>query len=231
MRLLAIAADRMEFRGWLARAEDAEPARLPVDWARRVRFGGYEALLAANGVGVARAAAAVDAAVGDFRPEAVLSTGFCGALDPALGVADIVVAASVAGADGSFAAHQVTAKAAFHTGQIRTINHIARSASEKRELRVSGGLAVEMEAAGVAGRAQAYGLPFYCVRAVSDLSDENLANDFNAALRADGHFATMLILGNLLRHPSARLPELVRLRKRCMRASCALGDFLADCRF
>jgi hypothetical protein len=35
----------------------------------------------------------------------------------------------------------------------------------------------------------------------------------------------------MLRHPSARLPELIRLRKRCNRAAQALGEFFADSRF
>jgi len=83
----------------------------------------------------------------------------------------------------------------------------------------------------VAARAEARGLPFYCVRAVTDLAGEDMANDFNMALRPDGHFDTMLILRGTLRHPLVRLPELLRLRNRCARAACVLGEFIADCRF
>ena len=83
----------------------------------------------------------------------------------------------------------------------------------------------------VAARAQDAGLPFYCIRAVTDLAGETMANDFNNALRPNGRFDTISILGSSLRHPAARLPELFRLRSRCDRASRALGDFLADCRF
>ena len=88
-----------------------------------------------------------------------------------------------------------------------------------------------MEAAGVAARAEALGRPFYCIKTVTDLAGESMANDFNSALRSDGHFDTMKILTSSLRHPSVRLPELFRLRKRCLRASKVLGDFVADCRF
>ncbi len=96
----------------------------------------------------------------------------------------------------------------------------------------AGGSAVEMEAGGVAERAAAQSeLPFYCIRVVTDLAGEDMANDFNLALRPDGHFATMSILSRALRDPLVRLPELVRLRNRCVRASRALGDFIADCRF
>ena len=58
-------------------------------------------------------------------------------------------------------------------------------------LHAGGGIAVEMEAAGVAARAEELGFDFYCVRVVTDLAGEDMANDFNMALREDGHFATM----------------------------------------
>ena len=66
-----------------------------------------------------------------------------------------------------------------------------------------------MEAGGVAQRAQARGVPFYCVRVVTDLADEDMANNFNQALRPDGHFATINILRGALRNPLVRLPELI----------------------
>jgi hypothetical protein len=69
------------------------------------------------------------------------------------------------------------------------------------------------------------------VRVVTDLAGEDMANDFNPALRSDGHFDTMRILRDSLRQPTARIPELVRLQQRCARASRTLGDFFDDCRF
>ncbi len=88
-----------------------------------------------------------------------------------------------------------------------------------------------MEAAGVAARVEALALPFYCIRGVSDLAGEDMANDFNRTLTPDGHFDTMKLLQDSFRSPLARIPELLRLRKRCVRAAQALGDFFADCRF
>jgi nucleoside phosphorylase len=221
----------MEFRGILARAEQARPAPLPVDWARFARLGGHELLLVANGAGARRAASAVDAAGETFQPDSVISTGFCGALDPQLAVADVVVATSIAAADRSFDALPVATTSAHHSGVVRSVDRVAQTAEEKRCLRVGGAMVVEMEAAGVAARAQVRGLPFHCLRVVTDLAGETMANDFNAALRSDGHFDTMVILRATLRRPLARLPELCRLRQRSVRAACVLGDFFADCRF
>ena len=231
MRLLLVAADCMEFTGVLERAGGVEAEGLPVDWARSARLGEHMILMAANGAGSARAAAAVDAAAPAFHPEAVVSAGFCGALDPELDIAAVVVGACIADEDRRFPALPVTSPAPYHVGTICPIDHVAQTAGEKKWLRSTGGVAVEMEAAGVAASAQSHGLPFYCVRTVTDLAGENMANDFNAALRPDGHFGTMHILGNCVRHPMDRLPELIRLRRRCARASRALGEFFVDCRF
>ena len=209
----------------------AQAARLPVKWARSATLGDHLLLMAANGIGSACAGAAVDAAVPAFHPEAVVSVGFCGALDPSLETGAVVVGESVAAGDRRYPALPVTSARPHRVGTVCSIDHVAQTAAEKERLRATGAVVVEMEAAGVAARTQKHGLPFYCVRTVTDLAGENMANDFNGALRPDGHFATMHILGNCVRHPMDRLPELIRLRKRCARASRTLGDFFVDCRF
>jgi adenosylhomocysteine nucleosidase len=216
MKLLVVASDRMEFAGLLARA--GAPSH-----ARTVQLGGHEMLLAANGVGAPRAAAAVDAAL-SWQPDALVSIGFCGALDAKLGIADIVVAQRVLASGRSYGSTGGDAT-------IASVDHVVRTAAEKRALAASGAIAVEMEAAGVAERAEALHLPFYCIKSVSDLAGEDMANDFNKALTADGHFATITLLQGALARPFTRIPELLRLRKRCIRAALALGDFFADCRF
>jgi adenosylhomocysteine nucleosidase len=224
MRILLVAAEAREFEGVLARATNVERPAVAVDWARTCGIGGHEAMLVANGAGRKRAAAAADAGIDAWRPEAVVSTGFCGALDERLSVASVVV-----GSDGQ----ELAGESACPTvrGRICTVDHIVRTAEEKRKLRATGAIVVEMEAAGVAERAQVHGLKFCCVRAVTDLAGEDLANDFEAALRSDGHFDTMRILTGALLHPGVRVPELFRLRSRCKHAARALGDFFVVCGF
>jgi len=231
MRLLLVAALPAEFAGILPLVDTAREAGARMSWSQTGRMKGHEVLLAANGVGRHRAAAAVEAACAVFRADRVASVGFCGALEPQLQVADVVVGTCVAGGSQRYASVPVTGKRAFATGIIWSIDHVARTAEEKRALRAQGGSVVEMEAAGVAERAEAMGLPFSCVRVVTDLAGEDMANDFNRALRSDGHFDTMRILRGVVRHPGARLPELIRLQRRCARAAQTLGEFLADCRF
>jgi adenosylhomocysteine nucleosidase len=228
MRILFVASDRMEFPGFLRRATAVRPTELSVDWSRKVLLNGNEAMLVANGIGPERAGAATVAGLEAFAPDAIVSTGFCGALSPGLKIADLVTANRIVTGGRIYASNPLKGPLC---GPIRSITYVARTAQEKRELASEGAIAVEMEAAGVAAEALRLSIPFYCIRAVTDLASETLANDFNKALRSDGHFDTMIILRVALLHPATRLPELIRLRKRCVLAARALGDFFADNRF
>ena len=230
-RILMVAADAMEFPGILRHATGAAPGRIAIDWSRFARLGNYELLLAANGMGARRAAAAVDAALAGFRAEAIVSTGFCGALEGDLEIADIVTGTAVLAGARTFPALYPASERRHRLGVVCSVDHVVQTAEEKGRLRAGGASAVEMEAGGVAERAGAHGVPFYCIRVVTDLANEDMANNFNEALFPDGHFATINILRGALRNPLVRLPELVRLRNRCVRAAGALGDFIADCRF
>jgi adenosylhomocysteine nucleosidase len=231
MKILIVAAEPREFAGILAHTTGAKPAAFPIDWARSACLGKHDAVLVANGAGARRAGAAVESALEHFAAEAIVSTGFCGALDPQLHVADVVVGTGIVAGTLRFdALHPNTARA-HHKGVVCCISHVAGSAAEKRQLRALGASVVEMESAGVAERAAAHSVPFYCIRVVTDLAGEDMANDFNLALRPNGHFATISILRGTLRNPWVRLPELFRLRNRCVRAARVLGDFIADCRF
>ena len=231
MRLLLVASEAREFSGVLPRCSGIRAFSTPLRFAREARLGGNELLLAADGVGVARAAAAVDVCLNAWRPEIVISFGYCGAVDSGLKIADVVVATEVHGGDGLYPAAPVRSNAAFRSGPILTIGRVAQSSAEKREWRATGAIAVEMEAAGVARRAEAFGLPVQCIRSVTDLAEEDLANDFNLALRSDGRFDTITLMRCAMRRPLTRFPELIRLRKRCVRASETLGEFIANCRY
>jgi len=226
-----IAADPMEFRGVLRHTTGARPAGIPVAWSRSARLAGHELVLAANGAGGHRAAAALDAALEKFPADAVVSTGFCGALAPELAIADVVVGTAVTSAGRSFPVLHPSSPSPHHKGVVCSIDHVAQTADEKRSLRAAGGSVVEMEAGGVAERSRSRNVPFYCVRVVTDLAQEDLINNFNEALRPDGRFATISILRGALRRPWVCFPELFRLRHRCVLAAQVLGDFFADCRF
>ncbi|HWB97604.1 MAG TPA: hypothetical protein VG672_12905 [Bryobacteraceae bacterium] len=202
-----------------------------MDWVRTGTLNSRAVVLAANGAGGEQAARVVEIAVSRRPLAAVVSTGFCGALDPGWEIGSVFVASAVESSGGRYTARQPEAGRPYVSGVLASIDHIAGTAEEKRKLRAGGASAVEMEAAGVARAAERKGLEFYCVRAVSDLAGETFANDFNGVLRSDGHFDTIELLASAIRKPRVLVPELVRLHSRCQFAARTLGEFLANCRF
>jgi nucleoside phosphorylase len=218
--VLVVAADRREFEPWLRNG--VEFLRWPVDFA--ARSGRW--LLVANGAGPIRAAEAVDTATMIGPVSAVVSAGFCGALDHRLVVADIVVATEV----NSTPARMPFSGRKCAAGAIVSIDRVVQTVEEKGRLRESGAIAVEMEAAGVVARAGKLGLPFFCVRAVTDRADETLSIDFNAARDESGRIRTAGVIMGAMKKPWAGIPELLTLARRSRLASRALGEFLADCR-
>ena len=185
-------------------------------------------LLLANGAGPRQSAAA--ARVCD-DPAAIISVGFCGALDSDLTIGDVIVADKVFFSSQMFDCRPVFTSAKFRRGAICSSARIVATAKEKEQFRGSGAIAVEMEAGGIATFAKDHGLPFYCVRTVSDLAEESFCNDFNAALGPDGRFRVGQLLGSALLKPHRRFPELWRLKQRCDLAAERLGDFLDSCSF
>jgi nucleoside phosphorylase len=184
--------------------------------------------MGANGAGPPRSAAAARAS---DLPAAIINVGFCGALDSDLKIGDVIVADKVFFSTQMFDCRLVETSASFRHGAICSSARIAATAQEKEELRRSGAIAVEMEAGGIAPYALDRGLPFFCVRAVSDLADESFANDFNAALGPDGRYRIGRLVGSALMQPHRRFPELIRLKRRCDTAAERLGDFLDSCSF
>lgn len=223
-----IAAEPREFAGFLRHLGGVSPASVAVHWARRGTWKQREVLLIANGAGVAQSAAA--ARVSD-PPAAIINIGFCGALDKDLKIGDVIVADKVLFSTQMFGCQPVITSESFRQGAICTSTRIAATATEKEQLRRSGAIAVEMEAGGIAMYAQEKGIPFFCVRVVSDLAGESFSNDFNAALGPDGRYRIGRLMGSALLQPHRRLPELIRLKKRCDVAAERLGEFLDSCSF
>ncbi len=105
----------------------------------------------ANGAGPALAGEACEVAWNKQRAEALISTGFCGALDPALGAGEVFVATRVESADGSLGldARAPECPRPHASGRLVSVDHVVQTVEEKSSLRRSGASAVEMEALAV----------------------------------------------------------------------------------
>jgi adenosylhomocysteine nucleosidase len=182
-------------------------------------------ILVANGPGPSLASAAVNDRLREQglerqrRVEGIVSTGFCGALDPGLGVGDIVVSS-----DG------VASPRSFVRGEILSLDRVAVTAAEKRDLRErTGAIAIEMESAAVEAKAREWGVPFRCIKAVSDTAAEDLPLDFNLYRDSAGRFSRPRIALAAMRRPFTAIPALLRLDRNCRHAAEKLGEFFADC--
>jgi adenosylhomocysteine nucleosidase len=153
--------------------------------------------------------------------EGIVSTGFCGALDPGLRIGDIVVSSP-----------QVQSPKSFTRGEIVTVDRVAATAAEKRALRErTGASGVEMEAAAVEAKAREWGVEFRCVKVVSDEAAEDMPLDFNRYRDAAGRFSRTRIAFAAMARPFSVMPRLMTLDKNCRMAAKSLGEFFADCRF
>jgi adenosylhomocysteine nucleosidase len=173
----------------------------------------------ANGPGEALV---LDALKEKKHVDGMISTGLCGALDPALGLGGVVVSGEV----------HVEAAAAFVRGGVHSIDHVAATAAEKRTLRSqTGAIAVDMESGAVEKKAAEWDVPYLCIRAVSDRAGDTLPLDFNRYRNARGDFSRTRIALAAIARPFTVMPQLMQFDRNCRRAVDALGDFLADCRF
>lgn len=230
--LLFLGAEAREFDGLLQYCTQVEAKPWPISWGRTAELNGRKIIMMANGAGPRSAKEALDAAMLSRVPfDAVVSTGFCGALDPRLAIGDVFAATELETGAGTFSLATPTSARPHFRGQLVSIDRVAQTAEEKGSLRNSGASAVEMEAAGVVRLVREWEVPLFCVRAVTDSAGESFAMDFNAVRLPDGRFSTPRILAAAMRRPHVLIPELVGLRNRCRRASRSLGEFLADCHF
>src|SRR5271154_1740155 len=163
---LLVAAETREFAGIVKRIGASNPR-----W-----------ILAANGPGPKLVAEALDQVLRERKQveqgtvDGIVSTGFCGALDPALKVGDIVVSGD-----------PVASPRPFVRGEILSMDRVAVTAAEKRGLRQqTGAVAIEMESAAVAAKARERGVPFRCIKVVSDTAAEDMPLDFNLYRDAAG---------------------------------------------
>lgn len=202
---LLVAAERREFDGILRRFGTSVNLDWPAEFAREARYAGDRFLLIANGPGPRLVEKALEKKV---EVDGIISTGFCGALDEALRVGDIVAGRAVL-----------------------SLDRVVVTAEEKRALREKTGAAVvEMESAAAAAKAEQWGVSFRSIRVVSDAATEDLPLDFNLYRDAEGRFSRIRIALAALAQPFSRVPALLRLDRNAKIAARSLGDYFADCR-
>lgn len=239
MAILYVAAEAAELKPFASLLTGLRKLKWPIDYAYEGIWEGRRVMLAANGAGPTLAAQAVEVAIraitvaelSSSKLEAVVSTGFCGALTPELRESQIVVATQVLDESGGerYDCAPIIADSEYSSGLVVSQDRIAVDTNEKQKLQSCGAIAIDMEAVGVAARTKRAELPFCCIKVVSDRADESFGFDLNKMRTTEGRIARGKIGIYALTHPHL-IPELLRLKRRAENAAKALGDFLVGCR-
>ena len=152
----------------------------------------------------------------------VLSFGLCGGLDSALRPGDLLLAETVLLPDGTSlptsSPHRDRLHARLETAGLSPIGGtlagtdtpVATAEAKRAHFERTGACAVDMESHGVAGAAQAAGVPMLVVRAVADPAARTLPRAALAAVGPDGRLRVFRALATMYVRPWEG-PALVRL--------------------
>jgi len=188
---------------------------------RRYRlFENGEAALVCGGIGAEAARRATEAMIREVNPVRVISAGFAGALGASLKVGDIVEPRTVINsADG--------ARTEVGSGEGILVS-FAEVAGREQKIRLSkaySASAVDMEAAAVAQGAEARGVEFGAVKAISDAADFNLPG-LDRFVADDGTIRSIRFACHVALRPWLWAPT-IALARDSSRASHALCRALA----
>jgi adenosylhomocysteine nucleosidase len=165
---------------------------------------------------------------GPYRPKWIVSAGFSGAVVSHLRVGDHILADEVCSADGvCWPTTWPTVSDSYPRGRLFTVPNIVGTPEEKRRLGGrSGAMAVDMETAVVARLCSKAGVPFGCLRAISDDVDTQLSESLLTLLQ-DGVVRPARLLTAILRRP-ALIGELMRLGAHTRKAASNLAAGLEE---
>ena len=174
--------------------------------------------LVSGGIGAEAGRRAAEAMVTLCQPDVLISLGFAGALEPDLKVGDLFVPRYARDVRDNSLADTESG-----SGTLVSLNFIA-SAEQKAKLRQAyAAQAVDMEAAAVAHVAQAHGLRFMAVKAISD--DKNFdMPDLNHFVR-NGEFSAARFVVHFVFRPWL-WPQVMRLAKNSAQAAKTLSSWL-----
>jgi adenosylhomocysteine nucleosidase len=180
------------------------------------------AALICGGIGAEAARRATEAIICEVSPTRVISVGFAGALDPSLKVGDVLEPRTVIDAADS-------ARTAIESGEgVLVTSATVVSKDQKARLAKSySAIAVDMEAAAVAQGAEARGVEFAAVKAISDAADFSMPARMDRFVAADGTFRSAKLASHVALRPWL-WRRTIKLARNSARASRALCEALAS---
>lgn len=173
-----------------------------------------------TGVGEKSARRVVADLLHEPLPELLISSGFAGALDPALRIGDIVI-----GANYSSASLPPSRRTAV-SGKLITRSEAAGAADKAALARTTDGIAVDMETQFIHEACVGAGVPMLSARTISDTAGEDLPIPMGVWLDIDAQRPRVAhLLAWLALHPAA-IPRFARFVFGIRMARRRLADFL-----
>jgi adenosylhomocysteine nucleosidase len=192
---------------------------------RQFRFFEKEnCVVVCGGIGPEMARRASEAVIALYSPATLWSVGFAGALQPQLRVGEVLEVRQVVDAGDSSRIDMGTGNTGNGNAMLVSFSSVAGDEQKDRLAKAYGAQVVDMEAASVAKSAQAHGLAFAAVKAVSDEAGFPMPT-MDRFVTSDGKFRT----GSFALYGALRpwlWGTLIRLARNSAKASRALCEHL-----
>jgi adenosylhomocysteine/aminodeoxyfutalosine nucleosidase len=189
------------------------------------RYRDLDIVLAYSKIGKVFASLTAATMIEHFACEKLLFTGVAGAVDPALKIGDLVAATQLCQHDLDISAfghpHGYVPEGKVYIEPSRELLHIAKEVADEKGIELKRGIiatgdqfiadnerkewiartfdadAIEMEGAAVAAVCDAFDIPFFVLRAISDAADMDAAFDFDEFLKHSSRLSSSFIVSML----------------------------------
>jgi len=239
MKIAFITAMPQEFRAVTCCLEAPATVRIGQYVACRGTASCHDIVVLESGMGYDNATRATETLSSEVRPDILISAGFCGGVEPDLGVGAVVVATRIVTISGdmvvevpvefatagcNFVAHQPLSAHPVFGGTFVSTPVIMRKALIAALLPTgSPHTVVEMESAAIAIISAAKGIPFIGIRSVSDPAGEELGFSLDEFCDDQMRIRISRVLLSIMRRPLI-IPQLVRLGRNSRIAGVTLAQ-------
>ncbi len=231
LRVLVTFAVADEFAPWRKlRSFQQMEGKMDVE-AFRCSVGDLEVCALLTGIGGEKAWVNAVKLIWNLDVDMCISSGLAGGLRAEHALGEVIVAREVESISWKrrIQCDPEMVELAFHCGAkevqlMYSADHVIVSAAEKNTLGKVADV-VDMESGDILYEAAAFGARVVAIRAISDVSEQDMPIDFNRVVTDEGDVSISCVLGEVVRHPSA-LPSLVRFGRQSRAAAEALARFL-----
>lgn len=195
------------------------------DFQRLVRAHNHQLAILHTGVGEKACRASIGTFLDSQQLEFLISSGFAGAVEPSLGVGDLVLAEN-------FSDPRLLERACelliARVGKVTTTDHVIETTAEREKFaRENETVAVDMETAWIAKACITRNLPMLSLRVISDTAAAPFPAPPSVLFDlAQQKTKTGKLLGYLVRHPSG-VVRLLRFARQITAARASLTSALA----